>query len=218
MVIRHVLRSVNRCPKNVAAHGAALDQSCASVTVKNCPSREFVADKEQDGLPDIARCTDAADRNARGRTFVHRSPSILRHAVPIGSSNQTRRYCGTDAMKLQAFFAEVEEFDHLIVALGGGSAIGAAIELCRAGAEVVVEAGSHLCFIEVLKRARPMPEVPPMTTAFCSSSISFSMLTESSRRYSDKIDDDGTVRQNYIVQSVSWLVFGLSKRTPASTW
>src|ERR1700733_14992555 len=30
-----------------------------------------------------------------------------------------------DAAKLQAFFASVWEFDHLIVALGGGSAIGA---------------------------------------------------------------------------------------------
>ena len=65
--------------------------------------------------------------------------------------------------------------------------------------------------------ARPMPEVPPMTTAFCSSSISFSMLTEASHPVPDKIDDDGIVRQNYIVQSISWLVIGLSKRTPAST-
>ena len=43
-------------------------------------------------MPDITRCTDAADRNARGRTLVHRSPGILRHTIPIGSSNQTRRY------------------------------------------------------------------------------------------------------------------------------
>ena len=43
----------------------ALDQSGAAVAVKNCTGREFIANKEKDGVPDIARCTDAADRNAR---------------------------------------------------------------------------------------------------------------------------------------------------------
>ena len=42
----------------------ALDQSGAAVAVKNCTGREFIANKEKDGMPDIARCTDAADRNA----------------------------------------------------------------------------------------------------------------------------------------------------------
>jgi hypothetical protein len=43
-----------------------LDQSCAAVTVKNCANREFIADKEKDGLSDITRFPDASDRNTRG--------------------------------------------------------------------------------------------------------------------------------------------------------
>ena len=60
--------SSRRPPPNVACRttGVALDQSCAAVTVKDRASREFIADKEQDGLSNVTRCTNAADRNARG--------------------------------------------------------------------------------------------------------------------------------------------------------
>jgi len=46
-------------------------------------------------------------------------------AATIGDRAKGHAVDARDALKLQAFFAEVEEFDHLIVALGGGSAIGA---------------------------------------------------------------------------------------------
>ncbi len=46
--------------------GLLSDQSRPAVTVKDCAGREFIAGKEQDGLADITRCTDAANRNARG--------------------------------------------------------------------------------------------------------------------------------------------------------
>ena len=57
-----------RCAPEFFRHrlGGPLDQSCAAVAVKNCTGRKFIANEEQDGMPDIARCTDAADRNARG--------------------------------------------------------------------------------------------------------------------------------------------------------
>ena len=44
---------------------AALDQSCAAVTIKDRASREFIADKKQHGLSNITRCTNATDRNTR---------------------------------------------------------------------------------------------------------------------------------------------------------
>ena len=46
-------------------------------------------------------------------------------AATIGDRAKGHAVDARDALKLQEFFAEVSEFDHLIVALGGGSAIGA---------------------------------------------------------------------------------------------
>lgn len=46
-------------------------------------------------------------------------------AAMIGNRAKGHAVDARDALKLQAFFAEIEELDHLIVALGGGSAIGA---------------------------------------------------------------------------------------------
>jgi hypothetical protein len=61
------MRTVDVAPlrSRSATACVALDQSGAAVAVKNCTGREFIANKEKDGMPDIARCTDAADRNAR---------------------------------------------------------------------------------------------------------------------------------------------------------
>jgi NAD(P)-dependent dehydrogenase (short-subunit alcohol dehydrogenase family) len=50
-------------------------------------------------------------------------------ATTIGDRATGHAVDARDAMKLQAFLARVGEFDHLIVALGGGSAIGAFKEL-----------------------------------------------------------------------------------------
>ncbi|MGP0090035.1 MAG: SDR family oxidoreductase [Xanthobacteraceae bacterium] len=50
-------------------------------------------------------------------------------ATAIGDRTTGDAVDARDAAKLQAFFATVGEFDHLIVALGGGSAIGAFKEL-----------------------------------------------------------------------------------------
>ena len=53
-------------------------------------------------------------------------------AVTIGDRATGHAINARDAMKLQAFFSSVGEFDHLIVALGGGSAIGAFKDLDEA--------------------------------------------------------------------------------------
>ena len=50
-------------------------------------------------------------------------------AAAIGDRATGHAVDARDAVKLQDFFARVGEFDHLIVALGGGSAIGAFKEL-----------------------------------------------------------------------------------------
>jgi NAD(P)-dependent dehydrogenase (short-subunit alcohol dehydrogenase family) len=46
-------------------------------------------------------------------------------AADIGDRATAEAVDAGDALKLQAFFGKVGEFNHLIVALGGGSAIGA---------------------------------------------------------------------------------------------
>jgi len=53
-------------------------------------------------------------------------------AAMIGDRAKGHAVDARDAPKLQAFFATVGEFDHLIVALGGGSAIGAFKDLDEA--------------------------------------------------------------------------------------
>ena len=53
-------------------------------------------------------------------------------AATIGDRATGHAVDARDAMKLQAFFARVGEIDHLIVALGGGSAIGAFKDLDEA--------------------------------------------------------------------------------------
>ena len=53
-------------------------------------------------------------------------------AAAIGDRATGHAVDARDAVKLQDFFARVGEFDHLIVALGGGSAIGAFKELDEA--------------------------------------------------------------------------------------
>ncbi len=53
-------------------------------------------------------------------------------AAAIGDRATAEVVDARDALKLQAFFAKVGEFDHLIVALGGGSAIGAFKDLDEA--------------------------------------------------------------------------------------
>ena len=63
------------------------------------------------------RCAGLGDRAHGGKAAAA--------AATIGDRAKGHAVDARDALKLQAFFAEVEEFDHLIVALGGGSAIGA---------------------------------------------------------------------------------------------
>jgi NAD(P)-dependent dehydrogenase (short-subunit alcohol dehydrogenase family) len=53
-------------------------------------------------------------------------------AAEIGDRARTEAVNARDASELRAFFARVGEFDHLIVALGGGSAIGAFKDLDEA--------------------------------------------------------------------------------------
>jgi NAD(P)-dependent dehydrogenase (short-subunit alcohol dehydrogenase family) len=62
--------------------------------------------------------------------LIGRTPDNATAAASrIGDRASGHAVDARDAMKLQAFFTRVGEFDHLIVALGGGSAIGAFKEL-----------------------------------------------------------------------------------------
>ena len=69
----------------------------------------------------IELCRAGAQVWVTGRTAEKTAAA----AATIGDRAKGHAVDARDAVKLQAFFAEVEEFDHLIVALGGGSAIGA---------------------------------------------------------------------------------------------
>jgi len=69
----------------------------------------------------IELCRAGAQVWVTGRT----ADKTAAAAATIGDRAKGHAVDARDALKLQAFFAEVEEFDHLIVALGGGSAIGA---------------------------------------------------------------------------------------------
>ena len=71
----------------------------------------------------------AAIELCRARTQVWvtgRTPDkAMAAAAAIGDRATGYAVDARDTVKLQDFFARVGEFDHLIVALGGGSAIGA---------------------------------------------------------------------------------------------
>jgi NAD(P)-dependent dehydrogenase (short-subunit alcohol dehydrogenase family) len=69
----------------------------------------------------IELCRAGAQVWVTGRT----ADKATAAAAAIGDRATGRAVDARDAVKLQAFFARVGEFDHLIVALGGGSAIGA---------------------------------------------------------------------------------------------
>ena len=73
-------------------------------------------------------CRAGAEVWVTGRT----ADKAMAAAAAIGDRATGHAVDARDAMKLQAFFARVGEFDHLIVALGGGSAIGAFKDLDEA--------------------------------------------------------------------------------------
>ena len=72
----------------------------------------------------IELCRARAQVWVTGRT-ADKATAAAAAAAAIGDRATGRAVDARDAVKLQAFFARVGEFDHLIVALGGGSAIGA---------------------------------------------------------------------------------------------
>lgn len=82
------------------------------------------------GLTDIAFSyvfSKSQKRQADGR-----ADKTTAAAAAIGDRASGHAVDARDAAKLQAFFATVGEIDHLIVALGGGSAIGAFKDLDEA--------------------------------------------------------------------------------------
>jgi NAD(P)-dependent dehydrogenase (short-subunit alcohol dehydrogenase family) len=60
------------------------------------------------------------------------SDKVTAAAAAVGHRTMGHAVDGTDAIEMQAFFATVGAFDHLVVALGGGSAIGVFKELDEA--------------------------------------------------------------------------------------
>jgi NAD(P)-dependent dehydrogenase (short-subunit alcohol dehydrogenase family) len=76
----------------------------------------------------IELCRACAEVLVTGRT----ADKATAAAATIGDRATGHAVDARDAMKLQAFFARVGEIDHLIVALGGGSAIGAFKDLDEA--------------------------------------------------------------------------------------
>ena len=73
-------------------------------------------------------CRAGAQVWVTGRTAA----KAMAAATAIGDRATAEAVDARDAVKLRAFFARVREFDHLIVALGGGSAIGAFKDLDEA--------------------------------------------------------------------------------------
>jgi len=76
----------------------------------------------------IELCRAGAEVLVTGRT----ADKATAAAATIGDRATGHAVDARDAMKLQAFFVRVGEIDHLIVALGGGSAIGAFKDLDEA--------------------------------------------------------------------------------------